>query len=151
MQNYDPSMLCGLVQLLTSQEAKDTAKAELKYQVENSQDMADVRALKDSLSKIQLFVSSVGQYTAGVQSAADGAHSAKDGSAQLAAGTQTLYDGVNTLNTGASQLNDGAGQLNDGLNQFNEEGISKLTGALDQDQLHGLKTCLLYTSPSPRD
>ena len=142
MQNYDPSMLCGLVQLLTSQEAKDTAKAELKYQVENSQDIADVRALKDSLSKIQLFVSSVNQYTAGVQSAADGAHSAKDGSAQLAAGTQTLYDGVNTLSDGASQLNDGAGQLNDGLNQFNEEGISNLTGALDQDQLHGLKTVL---------
>ena len=142
MQNYDPSMLCGLVQLLTSDDAKATAKAELKYQVENSQDMADVRALKDSLSQIQLFVSSVNQYTAGVQSAADGAHSAKDGSAQLAAGTQTLYDGVNTLNTGASQLNDGAGQLNDGLNQFNEEGISKLTGALDQDQLHGLKTVL---------
>ena len=142
MQNYDPSMLCGLVQLLTSQEAKDTAKAELKYQVENSQDIADVRALKDSLSQIQLFVSSVNQYTAGVQTAADGAHSAKDGSAQLAAGTQTLYDGVNTLNTGASQLNDGAGQLNDGLNQFNEEGISKLTGALDEDQLHGLKTVL---------
>ncbi len=142
MQNYDPSMLCGLVQLLTSQEAKDTAKAELKYQVENSQDIADVRALKDSLSKIQYFVSSVGQYTAGVQTAADGAHSAKDGSAQLAAGTQTLYDGVNTLSDGASQLNDGAGQLNDGLNQFNEEGISKLTGALDEDQLHGLKTVL---------
>ena len=142
MQSYDASMFSGLVQLLTSQEAKDTAKAELKYQVENSQDIADVRALKDSLSKIQLFVSSVNQYTAGVQSAADGAHSAKDGSAQLAAGTQTLYDGVNTLNTGASQLNDGAGQLNDGLNQFNEEGISKLTGALDEDQLHGLKTVL---------
>ena len=142
MQNYDPSMLCGLVQLLTSQEAKDTAKAELKYQVENSQDIADVRALKDSLSKIQLFVSSVGQYTAGVQTAADGAHSAKDGSAQLAAGTKTLYDGVNTLNEGASQLNDGTHQLNDGLNQFNEEGISKLTGALDADQLHDLKTVL---------
>ena len=142
MQNYDPSMLCGLVQLLTSEEAKNTAKAELKYQVENSQDMADVRALKTSLSQIQFFVSSVNQYTAGVQTAADGAHSAKDGSAQLAAGTKTLYDGVNTLNTGAGQLNDGAGRLNDGLNQFNEEGISKLTGALDQDQLHGLKTVL---------
>jgi len=142
MQNYDPSMLCGLVQLLTSEDAKNTAKAELKYQVENSQDMADVRALKTSLSQIQLFVSSVNQYTAGVQTAADGAHSAKDGSAQLAAGTKTLYDGVNTLNTGAGQLNDGAGRLNDGLNQFNEEGISKLTGALDQDQLHGLKTVL---------
>ena len=142
MQNYDPSMLCGLVQLLTSEDAKNTAKAELKYQVENSQDMADVRALKTSLSQIQFFVSSVNQYTAGVQTAADGAHFAKDGSAQLAAGTKTLYDGVNTLNTGAGQLNDGAGRLNDGLNQFNEEGISKLTGALDQDQLHGLKTVL---------
>lgn len=142
MQNYDPSMLSGLVQLLTREDAKNTAKAELKYQVENSQDMADVRALKTSLSQIQFFVSSVNQYTAGVQTAADGAHSAKDGSAQLAAGTKTLYDGVNTLNTGAGQLNDGAGQLNDGLNQFNEEGISKLTGALDQDQLHGLKTVL---------
>ena len=142
MQNYDPSMLCGLVQLLTSEDAKNTAKAELKYQVENSQDMADVRALKTSLSQIQFFVSSVNQYTAGVQTAADGAHSAKDGSAQLAAGTKTLYDGVNTLNTGAGQLNDGAGQLSDGLNQFNEEGVSKLTGALDQDQLHGLKTVL---------
>mgnify|MGYP002960147247 CR=1 FL=1 len=183
MQNYDPSMLCGLVQLLTSEDAKNTAKAELKYQVENSQDMADVRALKTSLSQIQFFVSSVNQYTAGVQTAADGAHSAKDGAAQLADGTKTLYDGVTTLNDGAGQLSDGTVRLNDGLNQFNEEGISKLTGALDEEQIHGLKTvldemtdrlndytsfagvpegassrvkflyktCLLYTSPSPRD
>ena len=142
MQNFAASMLTGALEMVTNADAKNTAKAELKYQVENSQDMADVRALKTSLSQIQFFVSSVNQYTAGVQTAADGAHSAKDGSAQLAAGTKTLYDGVNTLNTGAGQLNDGAGQLNDGLNQFNEEGISKLTGALDQDQLHGLKTVL---------
>ena len=142
MQNFDASMLTGALEMVTNADAKNTAKAELKYQVENSQDMADIRALKTSLSQIQFFVSSVNQYTAGVQTAADGAHSAKDGSAQLAAGTKTLYDGVNTLNTGAGQLNDGAGQLNDGLNQFNEEGISKLTGALDQDQLHGLKTVL---------
>ena len=142
MQNFDASMLTGALEMVTNADAKNTAKAELKYQVENSQDMADVRALKTSLSQIQFFVSSVNQYTAGVQTAADGAHSAKDGSAQLAAGTKTLYDGVNALNTGAGQLNDGAGQLNDGLNQFNEEGISKLTGALDQDQLHGLKTVL---------
>ena len=142
MQNFDASMLTGALEMVTNADAKNTAKAELKYQVENSQDMTDVRALKTSLSQIQFFVSSVNQYTAGVQTAADGAHSAKDGSAQLAAGTKTLYDGVNTLNTGAGQLNDGAGQLNDGLNQFNEEGISKLTGALDQDQLYGLKTVL---------
>ena len=142
MQSFDASMLTGALEMVTNADAKNTIHEELKYQTENSQDMADVRALKTSLSQIQLFVSSVNQYTAGVQSAADGAHSAKDGSAQLAAGTKTLYDGVNTLNNGASQLNDGAGQLNDGLNQFNEEGISKLTGALDEDQLHGLKTVL---------
>lgn len=142
MQNFDASMLTGALEMVTNADAKNTIHEELKYQIENSQDMADVRALKTSLSRIQFFVSSVNQYTAGVQTAADGAHSAKDGSAQLAAGTKTLYDGVNTLNTGAGQLNDGAGQLNDGLNQFNEEGISKLTGALDQDQLHGLKTVL---------
>ena len=142
MQNFDASMLTGALEMVTNADAKNTIHEELKYQIENSQDMADVRALKTSLSQIRFFVSSVNQYTAGVQTAADGAHSAKDGSAQLAAGTKTLYDGVNTLNTGAGQLNDGAGQLNDGLNQFNEEGISKLTGALDQDQLHGLKTVL---------
>ena len=142
MQNYDPSMLCGMLQMVASSEARNTAKAELKYQVENSQDIADVRALKDSLAKIQYFVSSVNQYTNGVQSAADGAHSAKDGSAQLAAGTQTLYDGVNTLNNGAAQLKDGSGRLKDGLNQFNDEGISKLTGALDEDQIHDLKIVL---------
>ena len=142
MQNFDASMLTGALEMVTNADAKNTIHEELKYQIENSQDMADVRALKTSLSQIQFFVSSVNQYTAGVQTAADGAHSAKDGSAQLAAGTKTLYDGVNTLNTGAGQLNDGAGQLNDGLNQFNEEGISKLTGALDQEQIHGLKTVL---------
>ena len=133
MQSYDCSMINGLVQLLTDPSAKATVKEELKYQVENSQDMADIRALKTSLAQIQLFVSSVNQYTDGVQTAANGAHSAKDGSAQLAAGTQTLYDGVNTLM-------DGSHQLNDGLNQFNDEGISKLTGALDADQLQDLKT-----------
>ena len=142
MQKYDPSMLSGLVQLLTSEDAKNTAHEELVYQAENSQDMADVRALKTSLSQIQYFVSSVDQYTNGVASAADGAHSAKDGAAQLASGTKTLYNGVNTLNNGVGQLTDGTGQLSDGLTQFNEEGISKLTGALDQDQLHSLKTVL---------
>ena len=142
MQAYDPSMLSAALEIATNADAKNTVHEELKYQAENSQDMADVRALKTSLSQIQYFVSSVNQYTNGVATAADGAHSAKDGAAQLADGTKTLYDGVNTLNSGAGQLSDGTVQLNDGLNQFNDEGISKLTGALDQDQLHGLKTVL---------
>lgn len=142
MQSYDPSMICGLVQLLTNADARQIAHEELKLQAENSDDIASVRALKTSLSQIQYFVSSVNQYTSGVATAADGAHSAKDGSAKLASGSKTLYDGVNTLNNGVSQLTDGATQLSDGLVQFNEEGISKLTGSLDTDQIHALKTVL---------
>ena len=141
MQSYDPSMFSAMLDLSTAS-ARQTVHDELKYQAENSQDIADVRALKNSLAQIQYFVSSVNQYTNGVATAADGAHSAKDGAAQLADGTKTLYDGVTTLNDGAGQLNDGTVRLNDGLNQFNEEGISKLTGALDADQLHDLKTVL---------
>ena len=141
MQSYDPSMFSAMLDLNTAS-AKQTVHDELKYQAENSQDIADVRALKNSLAQIQYFVSSVNQYTNGVATAADGAHSAKDGAAQLADGTKTLYDGVTTLNDGAGQLSDGTVRLNDGLNQFNEEGISKLTGALDEEQIHGLKTVL---------
>jgi putative membrane protein len=141
MQSYDPSMFSAMLDLSTAS-AKQTVHDELKYQAENSQDIADVRALKNSLAQIQYFVSSVNQYTNGVATAADGAHSAKDGAAQLADGTKTLYDGVTTLNDGAGQLSDGTVRLNDGLNQFNEEGISKLTGALNEEQLHGLKTVL---------
>ena len=142
MQSYSPSMLTGALELLTSADAKKTVTAELKYQVENSQDMADVRALKDSLAQIQLFVSSVQQYTNGVQTAAEGARSAKSGSTQLADGTHTLLDGVQALNGGAVQLHDGTVTLHDGLNQFNEEGISRLTGALDADQLDQLRPVL---------
>ena len=104
-------------------------------QTAQSQDIADVRALKDNLAQIQFFVSSVGQYADGVAAAADGAHAAKDGSTQLVAGAQALLNGAN-------RLLDGTHQLHSGLNQFNEEGISQLTGALDTDQLHALKTVL---------
>ncbi len=140
MQNLDPSFLTGIVEKLTDADAQQKINDELYLQVKNSEDMANVAALKTSLSQIQYFVSSVNQYTNGVATVADGAHSAKDGSAQLAAGTKSLYDGVNTLNNGVGQLSNGTVQLNDGLNQFNEEGISKLTGSLDTDQLQALKT-----------
>ena len=112
MQSYDPSMFSAMLDLSTAS-AKQTVHDELKYQAENSQDIADVRALKNSLAQIQYFVSSVNQYTNGVATAADGAHSAKDGAAQLADGTKTLYDGVTTLNDGAGQLSDGTVRLND--------------------------------------
>ena len=135
MQNFDASMLTGALEMVTNADAKNTIHEELKYQIENSQDMADVRALKTSLSQIQFFVSSVGRYADGVAAAAEGAHAAKEGSAQLAGGAQALYEGAN-------QMLGGTVQLSSGLNQFNTEGISQLTGALDTDQLHALQAVL---------
>ena len=122
MQSYSPSMFVAMFQKATDPDARQVIHD-------------DVRALKDNLAQIQFFVSSVGQYADGVAAAADGAHAAKDGSTQLVAGAQALLNGAN-------RLVDGTHQLHSGLNQFNEEGISQLTGALDTDQLHALKTVL---------
>ena len=135
MQSYSPSMFVAMFQKATDPDARQIIHDELVLQTAQSQDIADVRALKDNLAQIQFFVSSVGQYADGVAAAADGAHAAKDGSTQLVAGAQTLLNGAN-------RLVDGTHQLHSGLNQFNEEGISQLTGALDADQLHALKTVL---------
>ena len=75
----------GWLKKLTDSDAQQKIHDELVYQTANSEDMASVRALKENLGQIRLFVSSVGQYADGVAAAADGAHAAKDGSAQLAA------------------------------------------------------------------
>ena len=133
MQSFSPDFIMGWLKKLTDSDAQQKIHDELVYQTANSEDMASVRALKENLGQIQLFVSSVGQYADGVAAAADGAHAAKDGSAQLAGGASALYDGV-------LQLQNGTDQLSGGLVQFNDEGISQLTGALDADQLHALQT-----------
>ena len=133
MQSFSPDFIMGWLKKLTDSDAQQKIHDELVYQTANSEDMASVRALKENLGQIRLFVSSVGQYADGVAAAADGAHAAKDGSAQLAGGASALYDGV-------LQLQNGTDQLSGGLVQFNDEGISQLTGALDADQLHALQT-----------
>ena len=132
MQSFSPDFIVGWFQKLTDSDAQQKIHDELVYQTANSEDMASVRALKENLGQIRLFVSSVGQYADGVATAADGAHAAKEGSARLAGGASALYDGV-------LQLQNGTDQLSGGLVQFNEEGISQLTGALDADQLHALQ------------
>ena len=133
MQSFSPDFIVGWLKKLTDSDAQQKIHDELVYQTANSEDMASVRALKENLGQIRLFVSSVGQYADGVAAAADGAHAAKAGSAQLASGASALYDGV-------LQLQNGTDQLSGGLVQFNDEGISQLTGALDADQLHALQT-----------
>ncbi len=80
---------------------------------------AGIRSLKQQLDSYNAFYTGLLTYTAGVDSAASGA-------ALLQGSMPALTDGV-------TQLRDGALQLSDGMKQFEEEGIEKLTSALNGD------------------
>lgn len=70
---------------------------------------------------------------AGIRSALNGANTLNGSSQSLKDGCSRLTVGADELAAGAAKLSQGAGELNDGMVQFNEEGIQKLTGALDGD------------------
>lgn len=67
----------------------------------------------------------------GTKTLLNGGNQLEDGSNQLADGVKTLTDGSKTLVGGVGQLTDGASDLKDGMVKFDEEGIKKLTEALD--------------------
>lgn len=144
----DPALLTASLEMKRDPEqAAQTVHDCLVQIAVTSDDLAEVRALKENLDQIAYFVRSVGQYTGGVASAAEGAHAAEAGSAQLAAGAGALYsgvaalhDGAGTLYDGTARLTDGASSLQNGICRFNDEGISKLTGALSASQLRQLQT-----------
>ena len=75
--------------------------------------------------------SGAGQLSAGAEQLAAGAESLNEGAAALKDGMDTLASGSAALIDGVSRLKKGAMELRDGLTTFNEEGISKLTEALD--------------------
>lgn len=75
----------------------------------------------------------------GAQQLYEGAGTLVQGTSQLPQGGSQLLDGTISLQQGAQSLQDGAGDLKDGLNRYNDEGISKLTGALDAEELTRLK------------
>ena len=97
----------------------------------NSQ--ADLSQLPTLVQGAQDVANGAATLDAGIQTALNGANTLngssqalKDGSSQLAAGTDKLA-------AGATELSQGAGELKDGMIQFDEEGIQKLTSALDGD------------------
>lgn len=55
------------------------------------------------------------------------------GTAQVANAVGQIADGAVKLDNGAGKLTSGASELSNGMVQFNEEGIAKITGALDLD------------------
>lgn len=99
-----------------------------------------IAALKAQLDSYNTFYQGLIAYTNGVAQAesgaeqlAAGAESLNEGAAALKDGMDTLASGSEALIDGVSRLKKGAMELRDGLTTFNEEGINKLTEALDGD------------------
>lgn len=124
--------------------SSDEVQAKLKAAAEGAK---SVIALKSSLDSYNAFYLGLITYTSGVSDAADGANDLKNGAAALQAGTselsasadellrgiQAMKDGTPALVDGIRQLRDGSMELSNGLKQFNEEGVQKLTQAVDGD------------------
>lgn len=121
-------------------------------QAQGSPAAEQVAALKGSLDSYSAFYMSLQGYTAGVAQSAQGAGelstgaenllggagSLKEGSSQLYGGILTLKDGSPALVEGVTQLRDGAMELSSGLKEFDEQGIQKLSDAVNGD-LAGLR------------
>lgn len=82
-----------------------------------------VSALADGSSALAAGAS---ELSSGVEALADGASQLKDGTDTLSSGTDDLVDGVKTLKKGADTLKDG-------MEEFDEDGIQKLSDALEGD------------------
>lgn len=97
----------------------------------NSQ--ADLSQLPTLVQGAQDVANGAATLDAGIQSALNGANTLNGSSQTLKNGSSQLAAGTDKLAAGVSELSQGAGELNDGMVQFDEEGIQKLTNALDGD------------------
>ena len=117
----------------------DSVKAQIEETIKKAAPgLESLNTLVAGLDSYNEFYTGLKDYTNGVKDAATGAEQLKDGSLALDAGMQELLDGILTMKdgapaliTGVEQLRDGSMQLRDGLATLYEEGISKLTEALE--------------------
>lgn len=148
VQNY-AQVLDDVIASLGEGAVYEQAKAKGTAAVEANADtiVQQVIALKTSLDNYNAFYVGLQSYTAGVTDAAAGAETLKTGTqdlktgtSQLSTGASELYEGILTLKSGApelvngiTQLRDGAMQLSDGLKALDEQGIQRLTDAVNGD------------------
>jgi len=105
-----------IAQKMASEEVRAKMEEALKQVNEGA---AKISSLKEQLDRYNVFYRGLRSYTEGVADAASGA--------------KTLERTMPQLISGITALRDGAMQLSDGLKKFNEEGIRKLSDALDGD------------------
>ncbi len=75
----------------------------------------------------------------GAAQLAQGADALASGVSELLSGVQALAQGAQSLHGGTVELRDGASALEEGLGRFDQEGVSKLTGAVDTEKLPALR------------
>ena len=158
--NSNPQVQAAMQAEIDAQMQSPEVQAKAAAALENAKASAQqLVALKEQLDSYNYFYTSLGRYTAGVSSANDGAAQLSAGTTQLKAGTVQLKDGINelyngiltmkngapALTSGVTQLKDGSMKLSDGLKQFNEQGVKKLTDAVNGD-LGGLITRIKATA-----
>jgi len=128
-----------------TQELVNAKTAEAEGQL--AEGAAKIAGLKSQLDSYNTFYQGVIAYTNGVSQAStgsnqlcvgaqqlsSGADTLREGAGTLAAGTEELAQGAAKLIDGVRQLKDGALELKEGMAAFDEEGIQKLTSALDGD------------------
>lgn len=109
-----------------------------------------VKAAKAQLVSYQEFYDGVNGYTSGAADAASGAKALDAGINELANGIFTMKDGAPALANGITELRDGSKSLKDGLAKFNEEGVKKLTDAVNGD-IAGVLTRMKATVEVSKD
>lgn len=104
-------------ELIDQNMQSDTVQAKLTAASEGVQSLT---ALKASLNEYNTFYTGLGQYTAGVATAADGAKDLASGASTLATGASSLETGAASLETGAGTLSDGAASLETGASDLSD-------------------------------
>lgn len=94
---------------------------------------APLVTLKAQLDSYNTFYTGLIAYTNGASDAASGAAQLKTGADTLQSGAAQLKDAMPALTDGVNKLVDGAKALADGLTTFDADGVSKLTGAINED------------------
>ena len=94
---------------------------------------APLVTLKAQLDSYNTFYTGLIAYTNGASDAASGAAQLKAGADTLQSGAAQLKDAMPALTDGVNKLVDGAKALADGLITFDADGVSKLTGAINED------------------
>lgn len=135
-------------QLIESNMQSDEVKAQIEEAVAKAK--AGVRSIDQliaGLDEYDEFYKGIADYTDGAKDASDGADALKQGASDLYDGSVTLdagirelltgilkmKDGAPALTDGIGKLKDGSMQLRDGLQILDEQGMQKLTAAVNGD------------------